>query len=286
MPSDLLIFSPAVPRMPLCTQYWANPSPTARDWASSFSWCGNTRSRPPPWMSNVGPRYLVDMAEHSRCQPGRPGPHGVSQEGSPGLAPFQRAKSRGSRLASAVSVSSAGRTVFQSLPGQRAVGRPGTDVEVHIAARGVGVPAGNQPPHQRDHLRDMARGPRFHVRREAAEDVIGAAERALVALRHGPPGDAFGGRDTEDLVVDVGDVPAERDLVAAGLQPADQDVEAHPGPDVPDVRRGLHGGATQVQRCLPRLDRGELALGARCCVIEAERHAAKATAAATGRRSI
>ena len=49
-------------------------------------------------MSNVGPRYLVDIAEHSRCQPGRPGPHGVSQDGSPGLAPFQSAKSRGSRL--------------------------------------------------------------------------------------------------------------------------------------------------------------------------------------------
>src|SRR5262249_22807990 len=63
-------------------------------------------------------------------------------------------------------------------------------------------------------------------------------------------------------------------------------VEAHPGPDVPDVRRGLHGGATQVQRCLPGLDRGELALGARCCVIEAERHAAKATAAGTRHRSI
>ena len=56
-------------------------------------------------MSKVGPRYLVDMAEHSRCQPGRPGPQGVSQDGSPGLAPFHSAKSRGSRLASAFSMS-------------------------------------------------------------------------------------------------------------------------------------------------------------------------------------
>ncbi len=38
------------------------------------------------------------MAEHSRCQPGRPGPHGVGQDGSPGLAPFHSVKSRGSRL--------------------------------------------------------------------------------------------------------------------------------------------------------------------------------------------
>src|SRR5262249_41342644 len=121
---------------------------------------------------------------------------------------------------------------------------------------------------------------------EAAEPFVGAAERALVALRHGPPVGALGTRDLEDLVVDVGDVPAERGLVAARLQPADQDVKAHPGPDVPDVRRGLHRGATQVQRCLPRLHRGELALGAGCCVIEAERHAAKATAGQPGRRPI
>jgi hypothetical protein len=104
LPSDLLIFSPATPTRPLCIQDRANSSPAARDWASSFSWWGNTRSSPPPWMSKTGPRYLVAMAEHSRCHPGRPGPHGVSQVGSPGFAPFQRVKSRGSRLASAVSV--------------------------------------------------------------------------------------------------------------------------------------------------------------------------------------
>ncbi len=38
------------------------------------------------------------MAEHSMCQPGRPGPQGLSQDGSPGLAAFQRAKSRGDSL--------------------------------------------------------------------------------------------------------------------------------------------------------------------------------------------
>ena len=41
------------------------------------------------------------MAEHSRCQPGRPRPQGENQDavsGSSGLWPFQRAKSRGSRL--------------------------------------------------------------------------------------------------------------------------------------------------------------------------------------------
>ncbi len=36
------------------------------------------------------------IAEHSRCQPGRPDPIAVSQLGSPGLAAFQRTKSRAS----------------------------------------------------------------------------------------------------------------------------------------------------------------------------------------------
>ncbi len=59
-----------------------------RDCAISFSWCGKTRSRPPPWMSktflpgsshfspppNGSSSLAIDMAEHSMCQPGRPSP--------------------------------------------------------------------------------------------------------------------------------------------------------------------------------------------------------------------
>ena len=101
LPRDLLIFSPAAVTQALCIQNRANFWPAAVDWASSFSWCGKRRSRPPPWMSNSSPRYLPAIAEHSMCQPGRPRPQGVAQEavnGSAGLCPFHRAKSRGSRL--------------------------------------------------------------------------------------------------------------------------------------------------------------------------------------------
>ncbi len=38
------------------------------------------------------------MAEHSMCQPGRPGPQGLSHVGSPGFELFHRAKSPGWRL--------------------------------------------------------------------------------------------------------------------------------------------------------------------------------------------
>ena len=56
LPSDLLIFSPPSVTQALCSQNRANGSPAALLWARSFSWCGKTRSIPPPWMSNSGPR--------------------------------------------------------------------------------------------------------------------------------------------------------------------------------------------------------------------------------------
>ena len=46
----------------------------------------------------LGPRYDSHIATHSVCQPGRPRPHGVGHDGSPGLAPFHSVKSRSSRL--------------------------------------------------------------------------------------------------------------------------------------------------------------------------------------------
>ena len=60
------------------------------------------------------------MAEHSMCQPGRPGPQGLSQAGSPGLAAFQSVKSIGFSLPSSGSmrapVSIESRLRFESLP--------------------------------------------------------------------------------------------------------------------------------------------------------------------------
>ena len=62
----------------------------------------------------------MDMAEHSMCQPGRPGPHGEGHDGSPGLDAFHSAKSSGSRLRSSTSTrapaSSSSRFLPESLP--------------------------------------------------------------------------------------------------------------------------------------------------------------------------
>ena len=96
---DFDIFSPPNWRIPLCIQSRANSRPAPRDWAISFSWCGKTRSSPPPWISNTRPRCFSAIAEHSMCQPGRPRPHGDSHHvSSSGLLPFHNAKSRGSSL--------------------------------------------------------------------------------------------------------------------------------------------------------------------------------------------
>ena len=108
LPTDFAIFSEPSSSIPLCIQSRASGRPRAASvCAASFSWCGKTRSTPPPWMSNSTPSSASAIAEHSMCQPGRPAPHGESQEvSSPSLVAFQSAKSSGSSLRSAPSTPS------------------------------------------------------------------------------------------------------------------------------------------------------------------------------------
>jgi hypothetical protein len=100
LPTDLAIFSSPNRIMPLCIHSRASGFPRpASVCAISFSWWGNIRSEPPPWMSKSSPRIASAIAEHSMCQPGRPRPHGESHAvSSPGFCAFHSAKSSGSRL--------------------------------------------------------------------------------------------------------------------------------------------------------------------------------------------
>ena len=84
----------------MCIHTRAN---SASGWAQrlcaiSFSWCGNTRSMPPPWMSKLRPSSASLIAEHSMCHPGRPRPQGLSHPGTPSGDGFHSTKSIGSRL--------------------------------------------------------------------------------------------------------------------------------------------------------------------------------------------
>src|SRR5262249_32550518 len=103
LPRDLDIFSPSRLIMPVWTYRRANTSPSAapnaaRACAALISWCGKIRSEPPAWTSNTRPRYLVAIAAHSTCQPGRPWPTLESQDGSPGRLASQTTASSGSFL--------------------------------------------------------------------------------------------------------------------------------------------------------------------------------------------
>ncbi len=170
--------------------------------------------------------------------------------------------------------------LVQLLAGQLAVTGIGTDVEVHVAVSRVGVPALDQPPDHRDHLGHVASGPRLDVRRQAAERVVRIAERPHVPLGHGPPRHILPLGHLQDLVVDIGDVAAERDLLAAGPQPPHQDVEVDPGPEMADMRRRLDRGATQVQGHRARNERTELANRPGGGVVQALAHPAQATGCA------
>ena len=109
LPTLLAILASPIWSIPTCIQVRASSAPPCaqRVWAASFSWWGNTRSLPPPWTSKPTPSSSSAIAEHSMCQPGRPAPHGAGHDvSSPGLAPFQSAKSSGSSLRAAPSIPS------------------------------------------------------------------------------------------------------------------------------------------------------------------------------------
>ena len=148
LPTDFDIFSPVKRSIPLCVQIRANSWPSARDCASSFSWCGKTRSSPPPWISNAGPSSSSAITEHSMCQPGRPRPHGESHDvSSPGLFAFQSAKSRGSSLSGFGSCSS---HLVRPLARELAVVREARDAEVDVAVDLVREAALDQLLDERD----------------------------------------------------------------------------------------------------------------------------------------
>ena len=214
------------------------------------------------------------MAEHSRCQPGRPVAPGRRPGRLTGLGALPEREVP--RVALAARVGVRGRFhLVDAHPRQGAVGRPRQHVEVDVARAvlgGIGVTALDQVVHQHDHLGDVARGARLVRRPPDVEHVVGALERLLVDVGPGPPRDTVLGRLADDLVVDVGDVAHEGDRVAAVLEPPPELVEDEPGPDVADVRRSLDGGPAQVDRRLAGAQRLERAGLARGGVVEVHGH--------------
>ena len=148
------------------------------------------------------------MAEHSRCQPGRPGPQGLGQVGSPGFAPFQRAKSCTSSLSG--SMPSPAAHVFEPLVRELAVAREAAHAEVHAAVAGrIRVLRGDETLDHRDHVVDVLGGARLVGRAEALQPRDVLREGADLALGERRRREALLRRALDDLVVDVGEVADE-----------------------------------------------------------------------------
>ena len=246
LPSDFDIFSSVKRRMPLWVQIRANSWPRALDWASSFSWWGKTRSSPPPWISNTGPRSSSAMTEHSMCQPGRPRTPGrVPRCVLPGLFAFQSAKSRASSLSGFGSCSS---TWSGRCPDSRPYLESRGDAEVHVSFDRVRVLALDQLLDEADDLGNHLARLRLVVGHPEAE-TAGVLE---VPRRHllGELGArAWGG--LVDLVVDVRDVVDERRLVPALSQPVPEPHPDDEGARVPDVGPRIDGRAAEVHTHRP-----------------------------------
>ena len=119
-PRDLLILMPSTLMWPLCIQKLARWLLfRAILWAISFSWWGNFKSTPPPWISIFSPNKAFIMTTHSVCQPGIPIPHG-DLNCSPSVVLRHKAKSRGSSFFSSISTrdpdSKSSRVLLDKIP--------------------------------------------------------------------------------------------------------------------------------------------------------------------------
>ena len=146
------------------------------------------------------------------CYPGRPGPNGLSQKGSPSPALPEREVSRRLLL---VLVGVDARTVAQ-LPaldsGQAAIAGERGDPIVDRALTLVGVTLVAQPFDHADHLGDVIGGPRIELNSLDPKKIEALEERALVPLRVLLEAHPLRQALADRLVVDVGDVHHLRDL--------------------------------------------------------------------------
>src|SRR5215475_2807994 len=271
LPSDFDIFSAFRFTNPLWDQQRTKGLPVAPSaWAISFSWCGKIRSSPPPWKSKLSPRYCMAMAEHSMCQPGRPGPHGEVQGISLALVHVHA----GSRL-----------ELVEVLSREPAVSGEAADLEVDVAVKHVGDPSRDQSLDEDDHLGDVLGRLGLHVRWLDAD-----GRHVLLVLRDVPLRDGRGGHalligPSDDAVVHVGVVLDEGDLVVAEAQVAPHHVENDGAPRMPDVAEIVHGHSAHVHARLAGHQGHELLLAPGERVEDAQGHHGTSTLA-TARAAI
>ena len=248
LPSDFDIFSPPCAwTIPWCIQWRANCLPSATACARSFSWCGKMRSCPPPCRSNPSPRRASDMTTHSVCQPGRPGPHGDSHEGSAGFAFFQRAKSNGDRFSSFTSTRAPDRSESRLWWASKAVVGHLGDREVDAVARLVGDAESHELGDEIHHLVDVRQWRAGSSSGGGSPGCPSPPPLGLVPLGYLRRRALLLARSGDDLVVDVGDVRDVVDLDARVLEVTAEHVVDERETAVTDVRRSVDGRTADVQ---------------------------------------
>ena len=197
------------------------------------------------------------IAEHSMCQPGRPGPNGEGQDGSPGFSPFQSTKSLTSSFSYSSSATRSPRRICAEVDlREPSVAGKRRDPEIDGTVRLVGVPALPQPLDQRDHLGDVLGGARVALglldveRRDVAEEGLDVRRREVVRARRPPasaPRIVLSSTSVRFMICVTRRPPGE--------QVAAQDVLEDEGAQVSDVDDVVDRRAARVEADVPRLER-------------------------------
>ncbi len=167
--------------------------------------------------------------------------------------------------------------VVDALPGEFAVRRPRADVEVDVTgaiSSRISVAALDQQPDQFEDLGDVSGRARFVGRAQHVDRGEGDPELMVHLIGQVEPGPTLVCRLGQDLVVDVGDVADERDVVPLMRQPAPQHVEVDRRTHMSDVRLRLNRQPTHVDPRSPGQQGDEIAHVARRGVVKPESHPA------------
>ncbi len=227
------------------------------------------------------------IAEHSRCQPGKPRPHGESHSCCrvhAGRRELPEREVLRIALARDVADPRAGLLSREIEAGELRVAGELGGVEVEPVLDAIGEALRFEALRQLDLLGDVFGGPAETLGLEAVEAAAVAQPLFGVEggdLRRRPAGACRGALHLVLAAVgvggempDVGDVDDVRDAQSLGEQRALQQIGEQVRPQVPDVLRRIDGGAARIDARVTGLDRLEDLLLARARVEQAQRHAA------------
>jgi hypothetical protein len=157
--------------------------------------------------------------------------------------------------------------------GEPPICRPARDAEEdRPVARAIGVPGGDEPLDERDHVRDVLGRSGQDVRHRHAEGRRVDPELRQPAIGECPDRDALCRGAPDDLVVDVGDVHHPGHPEALRAQEPDEHVGEQERPEVADVGRSVDSRAAGVDPDVAGLEGQQLALLARQRVEQGDRH--------------